>query len=528
LSGTSSASDQRRVITVSILSEWDNPPGSHITDPKIWRAAICALSAWNNATDQYGNHTAYFLKLSPSTQNAQSADVNVRKVASSDPASFSDALPSPSPYATNSWEVGLDPRNVNFDDATLCGRLKHEIGHTFGLGNSLADPKNPACASVMVTSVPFTGDRSPLADQITSEDVALSNLNIVNRSSCKRTIFSSNNDDVCTNSTSSSSYDVSYYDPARNYCTATHQVTNTYDCTGALASSSDQIISLSCQTTCWATGSQDWQGSTYTNSIGYDCNDTYHTDSYQCSDGGFPNNTSYVGTTCVPPSGGGGGDPGGGGCGTDGTVCEINDGTGGPSPIILDVDGTGYSLTNAADGVDFDLNSDGKKEHLSWTSAGSLNAFLVFDRNRDGFIGNGQELFGNYTLLDTATRAPNGWVALAEFDQPKHGGNRDGVIDHHDAIYSVLRLWQDTNHDGISQPEELHTLQALGVDIIHLDYQKEGRRDRYGNLFRYRALIEGHHPLTGKPYRRFAFDVFLVPVDPSLGELLNLRLPLPF
>lgn len=194
-------------------------------------------------------------------------------------------------------------------------------------------------------------------------------------------------------------------------------------------------------------------------------------------------------------------------CGVSGWTCQCIGSTCGVNcPLVLDLMNEGFHLTGWQDGVDFLFSPDSGPVRMGWTDPGHRNGFLGMDRNGNGMIDDGTELFGNVTPQPKSDEA-NGFAALAVFDGPAAGGNNNGFIDPGDRVFQDLRVWIDDNHDGVSQAEELKSLSEAGILRIGLMYHRSPFVDEHGNSFRYRGNAWMNR--KGKPYAGI-YDVFFV------------------
>ena len=204
-------------------------------------------------------------------------------------------------------------------------------------------------------------------------------------------------------------------------------------------------------------------------------------------------------------------------------------------PLIFDLDGDGIKTTSLDQSrTYFDLDSNGFAERTAWVDAS--DGLLVLDRNNDGQITSGQELFGDQTLLANGVRAASGFESLKEFDS-----NRDGRIDAKDEVYSKLKIWRDLNGDGISQAEELKGLSDYNIASISLSSTSSNASDvmnniqrRVGNFIKTdgsggvigeyllnRNTLESHDLLDGKI--TMSEDILALPDLPGAGNVSSLR-----
>lgn len=123
-------------------------------------------------------------------------------------------------------------------------------------------------------------------------------------------------------------------------------------------------------------------------------------------------------------------------------------------PLVLDLAGNGFTTRGLDDAVRFDLTGDGRPESISAPKGD--DALLALDRNGNGRIDSGKELFGDQH------GASNGFAELNKYDD-----NRDGRIDQQDSVFEQLSLLR-FDAQGRQQQQ---TLAEAGVSAIHLQAQ---------------------------------------------------------
>jgi hypothetical protein len=178
------------------------------------------------------------------------------------------------------------------------------------------------------------------------------------------------------------------------------------------------------------------------------------------------------------------------------------------TPIALDLDGNGVRTLSASAGAVFDVNADGVAESVGWLSA--TDAWLALDRNGNGLIDDGSELFGSGTTLPDGSKALDGFAALRVLDS-----NHDGAIDANDAGFASLSVWVDSNSNARTDAGELRSLAQAGVAALSLVAKPTAIID-HGNLI---GLMGSYRATDGST--RDLADVWLS-ADPLGARVVDL------
>ncbi len=129
-------------------------------------------------------------------------------------------------------------------------------------------------------------------------------------------------------------------------------------------------------------------------------------------------------------------------------------------PLVLDLGGEGIELTEAGKGAIFDVTADGKLDSTAWVKGNT--ALLTYDRNGNGVVDNGSELFGDQN------GAAHGFAELAKYDS-----NKDRIINILDPVFKALKLYRDLNGDGKMSKNEFSTLSQSGIKALNLDFSRD-------------------------------------------------------
>lgn len=180
------------------------------------------------------------------------------------------------------------------------------------------------------------------------------------------------------------------------------------------------------------------------------------------------------------------------GCGCSRSGCN--------TPLVLAFENERVAFTAEQESA-FDLSRDGVCKASDWPTAAT--PWLVLDRDEDGVIEDGGELFGSATKLSSGRFARNGFEALRELDE-----NRDGVFNASDPAFSRVAVWKDANSDRVSSSAELRSLSDVGLLAIDLADQAGRLCDARGNCEGERSAFE-FRDAAGVARRGTVIDVYL-------------------
>ena len=194
-------------------------------------------------------------------------------------------------------------------------------------------------------------------------------------------------------------------------------------------------------------------------------------------------------------------------------------------PIVVDLNGDGFVVNGLDSGAYFDENCDGVRERIEWP--GSSDALLAFDKNGDGLVSDGSELFGSFTVLPDGSRAGSGFAALTAFDE-----NRDGLIDSNDPVYSKMGLWIDRDGGGVCSAGEFVSLKDAFVRSVSLNAREDGSGRKVSDV----GFADGRVVSAGEfSFKTCLFDavdsalfeqsddIAVLPDVPALGSVASLH-----
>eukprot|EP00755_Sulcionema_specki_P011258 Sspe_Gene.7504::Locus_2545_Transcript_1_1_Confidence_1.000_Length_3011::g.7504::m.7504 len=185
-------------------------------------------------------------------------------------------------------------------------------------------------------------------------------------------------------------------------------------------------------------------------------------------------------------------------------------------PLTLDLDGDGIETLGADEGVVFDMDDSGVRTGTGWPKPD--DGFLVLDRDGDGLITSGRELFGDQTLKKDGKRAKTGFEALAELDS-----NQDGVVDKDDEMFSELMVWQDLDSNGVTGDGELRNLSSLGIVSIGLKHTETVKDIEGGN----QVIATGFFTTTNGTHNKMSAAANLNLAENRFYREFDTRIPVP-